>query len=222
MKKLQLLFLAAMLISGAVFQSYAQKTPAKKPAPKSTPVSDVYGRMENGVYINDVFRFSLRPPLNWHILEADAMNLALEGGKENLKGDNARYNKLLEENFKAEKLLKSFLKKPVGAPENAFLGVSSQKISPEASSLEANMEVTRRSIMASKMAPIVSAPKRISFGLVKAMWMDTFIDQGDGIVLKQRLYVCPHKGYYINVAFTYFNAADLPQLEAAIKTLKFK
>ncbi len=220
MKKLQFLFLAAVLMLGAVFQINAQKNPAK-PASQPASLNNIYGRVENGVYINDVFGFSLTPPRNWQVIEADAMEEVGQLSRDDLKGDNVRYNQLLEENFKVEKLLKGFVKKPLGTPENAFLGVSSQKIPANAAPLKANMDVTRQTLLASKLSPIVSAPVPISFGEVKAMWMDTDVEEG-GMRVKQRLYVCLHKGYYINVVLTYVDTADLPLLEAAIKTLKFK
>lgn len=223
MKKLRYLFIAILLFCAAA-QSPAQKTPAVSPSPAQTPAAaaaDFYGKFEKGVYQNDVFGFSLTSPAKWPVIEQSVMSEIVEANKEMLNGKNEYYNKILEDNFKVEKLLISFGKAPYGAPSNALLGISSQKIQPNAASLEVNMDVTRRSFLASDLKPVIGKPQNISFGQVKAMFMDISFNK-DGVVIHQRLYICPHKGFYINLAATYIEEADFTTMEAAINTLKFK
>jgi hypothetical protein len=221
MKKLHYIFIIAALLLGFAAQAAAQKVLVETPPPPSPAVTDFYGKLENGVYTNSVFGFSLTPPPKWQIIERALMTEIVEDSKGMFKGSSEYYNKILEDNFKAEKLIISFGKSPYGTPSNAALAVSSQKIPDNPATLEANMDVTRRSFLASELKPIVSKPKAISFGQVKAMSMDISFNK-DGVVINQRLYICPHKGFYINLATTYIEEADLATLEAAIKTLKFK
>src|SRR5262249_26368382 len=139
MKKLHLILLATLFLCSIT----APLTAQKKRVSKTAAPANIYGKVENGVYTNDVFRFSLTLPANWKPMKPEFIQVLARMNKDTFKGDSVRYNKLLEENFKVERVLMSVTKEAFGMPGNAFIGISSQKIPANSAPLEVNAEVTR-------------------------------------------------------------------------------
>jgi hypothetical protein len=184
-------------------------------------VDPIFGKVENGVYTNDVLRFSISVPADWYSLSVEKTQADTERLRTLVQGDNAFYNKLLDENFKVERFVLQYARKPAGSPGNASLGISVQKLSPGFPLLEKSAGTTRKALMAGNLAPQIAPVKIKYFGKIRSALLEA-VTNYNGVEVKQRLYLIQTRGYGVNVVLSYIDDMDLLVMENSIKTLQFK
>ena len=188
----------------------------------SVPPDPFYGKTVGGIYSNDVLNFSLQPPDGWIAGDAAGEQAAAMGkARDLLKGDDARYNKLVDENLKAERMVLRYTRKPEGSAANASLGLSAQKLTPSRSNLAVNAEASRKMLLSAKLGPTVSP---LQFKLWDKTRVATFeaTTHFNGTEVKQRVYLLNYRGYGISIILTYFDEPDLAAMEKSVATLQFK
>ena len=89
--------------------------------------ADVYGRIENSVYVNDVFGFKLNIPNDGVVLNRAQTEVFRNAGADYLKGDNKELSKKLDNELQKQITVFNYVSKPLGATDNSSLVIAVAK-----------------------------------------------------------------------------------------------
>ena len=186
-----------------------------------------FGTFEAGNYTNTFIDLMLSIPESWHVLDLESRLEIMKRGGEIVAGEN----KSLKAAIKAADLqsinLLTAYEHPPGAAVTTNPGIMliAEKVT-HAPGIKRGSDYHYHAKKLMKFSRMkVSYPKEIYEKTIDGVTfdiMETEINMGPGVVIRQRQYAAIVKGYALMMALTYQDDSGLNQLEKIVETLTFE
>lgn len=112
------------------------------------PSAPLLGTFNGRNYTNEFFGFKLTLPDDGIIINSAETQVYKNAGQDNLKSDNERNNKLIEESIAKEIILLNYSSKVLGSTENSLFGMSVSK-NPNGATANMMLAATVKTLTAS-------------------------------------------------------------------------
>lgn len=213
MRKRVLSLILALTFIATVPDVFSQTT-------KKAEQIDFLGGVDNGVYLNGYFGFSLSVPKGWKVIDAETTAALMQMGTDVVKGKNERSNKALEESIKQEVVLLNVTKKPIGALENAMVMIGVRKQPSKHITASMVAEATKSLFASSPTVKLTKDVEVVTVAGKKFAAMEFVIDVGEhhGRI---KYFVAMVDGFALSFSLSYDDEADFAELKKSWDSLKF-
>jgi hypothetical protein len=123
----------------------------------------IYGRIENDIYINDVFGFKLTIPHEGVVLNRAQTEVFRNAGADYLKGDNKELGKKLDNELEKQATLFNYVSKPLGSTDNSSLVITVAK-QPSGATANLVLAETLKELTATGKFELTEALKDLKLG----------------------------------------------------------
>lgn len=182
--------------------------------------------IENSVYSNEFFGFTLQIPDNWYTQNKEARQMLMDAGSEALTGDDKNLKAAMDASKAKAGNLLSVFRHPLGTPVafNANLICIAEQIEQFPGIKTANDYFYHVRQLAQKgQMEITFADKSYpeTLGGIEFNILEDQISLGE-MVIKQKHYVAIMKGYALDFIVTFETQEDLESLQQMLQTLSFQ
>lgn len=183
--------------------------------------TDFYGTVENGVYRNTYFKFSLTLPKGWKVAERQDSDLIINNDSGNNKNLKKNAKQSLEDSKQRTKILFTATKNEIGAVENAvFLAGAEINTTPKADLIDIAL-ATENNFKKNLGYTISKSMRPVKLGNVDFMVIEMQQQTVYGTILKQKLYMAKSRGYLLEFLLSYTDDRDVKFFEDSVKSLAF-
>ena len=186
-----------------------------------------FGTFKAGTYSNTFFNLMLSIPDSWHVMDLESRLEIMKRGGEIVAGDNKKLKAAIDAaDLKSINLLTAY-EHPPGAAVTTNPGIMliAEKVT-HAPGIKRGSDYHYHAKKIMKFSRMkVSYPKEIYEKTIDGISfdiMETVINMGPGVVIRQRQYATIIKGYALLMALTYQDDSGLGQLENIVNTLSFQ
>lgn len=178
------------------------------------------GSFVDGKYSNNFFGFELDLPRGWISLSPDEVQTATDLTAESLRSGNSTANEAIEKAYSRDTPLFLLGKNPLGAIENASIGMNAVKQPSQYITAKMVIESTKSAYLKNPNTKLVEDTKAEVIG-GKTFLSIEFDLQILGQRMPLKLYVVVLKGYSLTVSISSLDSEIKKQLEASLRTLRF-
>lgn len=212
------------LLSIALF-SFSCEPNAKQQKEAKQKILD-YGKIENGVYTNEFFNFSLELPQDWHVQSQESMEDLQDAGSDLLAGEDENKKAILEASRDRSGSLLGLFKYEIGSQVDfnpsflmlfeRFSGATGIKTGAD------YLFHTRKMLKESNLSYAVLDEEFKSQQVDGRDFytLNTRLDVGENSIY-QTYYVHVEGKYALAMIMTYFNPETKTELEAILNKVKF-
>lgn len=191
--------------------------------PAAATIPENYrGKVENGVYRNEYFDFSIELIPSWRTLSEDETSLLTEGTKDNFRGKDGTLAPGVDRNLRQTAFLLMQRRYPFGTKFNPALQFTVETTNSPRRPLRDTALLGQKTLQTLKKDPFV-VTKEIT---------DTVLGGEKFVVYealngppehqyKQRIFMGSRKGLIFMIVISYVETDDLSNMEKSLATLKF-
>jgi hypothetical protein len=193
-------------------------TVTKLPEPKKIAVelpSDFALKVDGDNFRSDFFKFSMKLPKGWTVLDAEEAEYLKELGLQSSREETPKVAKEMEFSLQKTSLLLTMTK--ISEEYSSVFMVAAEKVSvPSFLPSAVTDNYIRRLLEPSE--EVVTKTTLTKLGGVDFAWMETFDTKSK---LKQRLYVANRDGIALQITFTYRSDAELQIVLKSMESIRF-
>jgi hypothetical protein len=180
----------------------------------------VYGRIENNIYINEVFGFRLNIPVEGAVLNRAQTEVFRNAGADYLKGDNKELSKKLDNELQRQITIFNYVSRPLGSADNSSLVIAVAK-QPVGATSNLVLAETLKELAATGKFELVEALKGIKVGgadfagIVGKMSVSS-------LTVNVKFLVAMRNGYSFCISSNYQSEAGEKKITDVLNSLQFQ
>lgn len=197
------------------------KLGAGTPGAGNQAPSDFLGFVENNVYKNSFFDFSVTFPADWHRLDEMEIQTGRKKGLELLKSVEEKINRAFERSTKQEVVIFAASQRNFGNQKgtNLFIGVLKQPAA--ATTAEMVAAATKNTILLNPKFKLVQDVKPVELNGTRFanFLLETTVNER---TFNQKVLIIMRRGYSVSITMSYYSDDGLKTLDGILKSLIFK
>jgi hypothetical protein len=210
--------LLSLLLGGLIFFSGVDIWSQTAAAPRAESITA--STLSNNVFRNQFFGFSMELPANWQRLDKEDIETAKNISAESVKAGDAKANAAVDKAYLSAQPLLLCTKEPLGAADNAAVGVEAYKQPSKFITAKMVAQGTKSSYLKNPSTKLIEDSRAV---VINGREFQTVAFEIE--VLQQRVpvrfYVTMAKGYSLAFSISSSNEALLAKADAAMQTVRF-
>jgi hypothetical protein len=194
-----------------------------RPIPAAATIPENYqGKVDNGVYRNEYFDFSIELIPSWRTLSDDETKLLMAGTKENFRGQDGVLNPAIDRNLNRTAIILMQRRYPYGTKFNPALQFTVETTNSPRRPLKDSAIIGQKTLKTFKKELFV-VTKEIAetvLGGEKFVFYEALNGPPEH-QYKQRIYIGSRKGLIFSIVLSYVEPDDLSNMEKSLATFKF-
>jgi hypothetical protein len=190
----------------------------KLDSPSTDKNNSLTGAINDRLYQNNFFNFTLDLPADWILATQEDTDLLKEGAKEKMKQDKKPGD---QTSFKRTAFLFSLTKNAIGSMDNASIIAAAEVGPPVKATLQQVAAATVLNFVAKSGYQLEAPTKYVKIGGRTFAVIQIKKELIPGVTLHQKFYMTPSRGYFIEFVGSFTKPADSTVFDEMVKSLKF-